>query len=137
MGEILTCGRMNQEAPFAFQLLKLDIEIEFKEEGLIFKEKQYLEPGSASQQQLGLYAQFTHQASLYVFNNHWDHGSLTAELTEVLNHYPGVELSWGITPSWKYGTIVKILGTKAEELVKVLNQLKEKILQKKSADSYE
>ncbi|WP_158798493.1 urease accessory protein UreD [Pedobacter sp. L105] len=137
LGEIITCGRTKQEEPFAFSLLKLDIEIEFKEEGLIFKEKQHLEPGAASQQQLGLYAQFTHQASLYIFNNRWDHVSLTKELTGFLSEYNGTELSWGVTPSYKYGTIVKLLGTKAEELVKLLDQLKEMLLQKKSAESYE
>lgn len=128
MGEIITCGRKNQEDPFAFDLLKLDLEVMFEGDGLIFKEKQYLAPNEVSLSQMGLYSAFTHQASLYVFNNQLDHTILTAELLALLNDYP--HLSAGVTPSWKYGTIVKVLGTKAEELVNLLNALKEIIVQR-------
>ena len=128
MGEIITRGRKNQEHPFAFHLLKLDVVVIFEGDGLIFKEKQHLAPNEVSLSQMGLYDTFTHQASLYIFNNHWDHITLTAELLEILNGYPG--LSAGVTSSWKYGTIVKVLGTKAEELVNLLNKLKEQIVQR-------
>lgn len=126
IGEILTCGRLSQEHPFAFELLKLDFEVIFLGEGLIYKERQHIIPVETNSQQMGLYHTFTHQASLYVFNNRWNHALITEELREILLLYP--HLAAGVTPSWKYGTVVKVLGYKAEELVQLLTILKDKVV---------
>jgi urease accessory protein len=119
-GEILTCGRkLNGEV---FQLLKYHnlTEIYFNQK-LIIKENLLIQPLLVNPSLTGQLENYTHQASLIILDESINTTIIKEEIAVLLSAVNDIDS--GITNAPVNGIIVRILGTKAEQLFQLLQTI--------------
>lgn len=120
MGEIITCGRIFLKERFQFDYYRSRTDI-FYNGKLIFCDNQQLFPDSDSMHRTGMYEGFTHQASLFIFSDKLALKEIQERLFSRLETYTQIEAGLSLTD--QHGLVVRILGTKAEQLFSILQEL--------------
>jgi urease accessory protein len=113
MGEVFTCGRKLNGEIFKFSSYHSMTEI-FKNKKLVVKENLLIRPAITDVLSIGQLEGFTHQASLIYLDENYQQAEITQKLHEWLSAQEGI--IFGITAAPINGSIVRILGTKAEQL---------------------
>lgn len=125
-GEIITCGRMLNEEVFRMKQYRNLVNVYYKER-LMIRENVLIQPDLIAPLEMGLLEGYTHQASLLYWNDLEDLTATSNLLYELFGSLPDVCFGVSTTPG--YGLIVRILGSKAEQLYKYLHEIQQVILQ--------
>ena len=120
LGEILTSGRTAQDELFQFDYYNNIIDV-YLEQKLIFRDNQRLCPAEQNLTSIGFYENFTHQAVLLIFGTELPLKIFLEQLNEHLKPYENIESA--TTLITQHGILVRILGTKAEQLFQILHKL--------------
>lgn len=117
--EIISCGRYKRNEIFSFNSFKSRTKI-FYDGKLIFMDNTVLKPSEQKLNSIGLYARFTHQANFIIVSN-----SVSEEFKDLiyklLSEYDDVD--FGVSMSFKFGIIVRILGNGSEKLMDITDKL--------------
>ena len=119
-GDIITSGRVDQDELFQFDHYNAFIDV-FLSKKLIFRDNQRIKPSEQNLTTMGLYEGFTHQALLLVCGTDVSLKPLLEKINTALQGYEGIEAA--VTLTAHYGVLTRILGTKAEQLFLILNEL--------------
>lgn len=119
-GDIITCGRKLNGEIFEFSKYHAITEV-FVENRLVIKENICLIPDEMTVNAIGQLEGFTHQASLIFLAGGKDFGALTREATLFMETQS--EIIFGITAAPVSGLLVRILGSKSEQLMNCLKTL--------------
>jgi urease accessory protein len=122
--EIITCGRMGHEIDFGFDYF-CNLTSVYYENRLIFKDNQQLFPSKIPLQTMGLYADYTHQATI-LFLGEVFHSKLVRDKI-VAFFEPIKELNVGVSLLEKHGIVVRLLGKKAEFIYETITLLSKEI----------
>lgn len=117
--EIISCGRYKRNEVFSFKSFKSRTRI-FFDGKLIFMDNTVLKPSEQKLNSMGLYGQFTHQANMIIVNKNINEKFKTS-LEELLCEYEDID--FGVSISFKFGIIVRILGNGSEKLIDITDKL--------------
>lgn len=123
--DIFACGRVKRGERFAFREYKNCLKVYCQDE-LVLLDRQVLMPGSRDLEGIGFFEGFTHQAALAFIHDGFER-QLTDRLFDTLKEYADIES--GLTEIKKCGLMVRILGHSAEHLSRVIDDLKQTLLQ--------
>jgi len=123
--DIFACGRVKRGERFAFREYKNCLKVYCQDE-LVLLDHQVLLPGSQNLEGIGFFESFTHQATLAFIHDGFDR-QLPDRLFDILKEYADIE--FGLTEIKKCGLMVRILGNSAEHLTRVIDDLKQPLLQ--------
>ncbi len=123
--DIFACGRVKRGERFAFSEYKKCLKVYCQDE-LVLLDRQVLLPGSQDLEGIGFFEGFTHQATLAFIHDGFDR-QLPDRLFDILKEYADIES--GLTEIKKCGLMIRILGHSAEHLSRVINNLKQPLLQ--------
>jgi urease accessory protein len=119
-GEILTCGRKENDEIFSFNSYHNTIDI-YMDERLIIRENLLMKPSLINPSYIGQLEGYTHQASLICLKPTTQLSQLVDAIYEALLNE--VDISFGVSTTHHQGIIVRILGYTAQQLHKVLKKV--------------
>jgi len=121
--DVFACGRARRGERFEFREYKNCTKVYYQGD-LIFFDHQVFMPGCRDLEGIGCFEGYSHQATLAFFYDNLN-DQLLERLYDILKETCDVE--FGLTKTKKFGLLVRILGTSADYLVKVLLDLKQEI----------
>ncbi|SFR14575.1 urease accessory protein [Desulfoscipio geothermicus DSM 3669] len=121
--DVFACGRVKRGERFAFREYKNCNKVYYQGD-LIFLDHQVLMPSCQNLEGIGCFEGYTHQATLAFFYDNFDE-QLLERLYDILKKTCDIE--FGLTETKRFGLIVRILGSSADYLFKVLFDLKQEI----------
>jgi urease accessory protein len=122
--EIITCGRMGHETDFGFDYFCNLISV-YYENRLLFKDNQQLFPSKVPLQTMGLYADYTHQATVLFIGEAFCSKLIRDKIAAFFE--PIKELNVGISLLEKHGIVIRLLGRKAEFIYETIDLLSKEI----------
>lgn len=126
-GEVLTCGRKYYGEGEEFQFKKLTSYTRIYLDGtLIFKDRLYMEPKKMDLTTMGQWEGFTHQATIFIYDQQLEEDHLLELLEEALVNEEEVE--HGITTTVGGGVVIRIVGQGAEQLYNISKRFEYSIL---------
>lgn len=120
-GEILTCGRKLNGEIFTFSKYHSLTNV-YVNDRLVIKENLLMQPGQIPVHVIGQLEGFTHQASMIFLQENAAVKSLQEEMINLLSEVPGIE--FGVSSAPVNGLIIRLLGSGAEQLFGLLQQIK-------------
>jgi urease accessory protein len=126
-GDILTCGRKLNEEEFQFTKFQSITEL-YMHERLIFKDNFLIEPSLCNYNGIGQMEGFTHQANYIYINDRdlsWKGSEYQRQMgMKVLEYLSSQDsIIYGLTALQYCGLSLRILGYKAEQLQKTLQEV--------------
>ncbi len=118
--EIISCGRKQNNEVFQFKFYHSITDILFKGR-LVVRENLVLLPQQMNLSVIGQLEGFTHQASMLCWNEMVDKEALTKVIVERMNVEEGI--TFGVSALPLNGLLLRVLGNKAEQLFKLLQEL--------------
>jgi len=108
-GEVITCGRKlyGEGEVFEFKEFKNYTRI-FLDGHLIFKDRLYMKPSEMDLTTMGQWEDFTHQATIFIYDQQLEEDHLLELLEKALKDDEGVE--YGITTTVGGGIVIRIVG---------------------------
>lgn len=125
-GEIITCGRKLSGEQFRFSKLHILTDV-FLNDKLIIKENLLVEPGKNNIAAVGHWEGYTHHASLLFISNTESLSRLMEEVNGLLTNTKNI--MYGISLAPVNGLVIRILGTKGEQLFDCLKTISLLLLQ--------
>lgn len=126
-GEIITCGRKlyGDGEVFEFNRLSNYTRI-YLDNQLIFKDRLYLDPKELDLKQMGQFEGFTHQATIFIYDQNLEEDHLFELLEKAVAGDEAVE--YAITTTVGGGILVRIVGDGGEQLYKITKRFEYSIL---------
>lgn len=126
-GEIITCGRKlyGDGEVFEFNRLSNYTRI-FLDGQLIFKDRLYLDPKELDLKQMGQFEGFTHQATIFIYDQNLEEEHLFELLEKAVEGDEAVE--YAMTTTVGGGILVRIVGDGGEQLYKIAKRFEYSIL---------
>ena len=119
-GEVLTCGRKLNGERFSFSMYHNITEI-FLQGRLVVKENLLMQPLMVDPSSIGQLEGFTHQATLILVSEKISVKQMIEEMRKLL--IGETEIVFGVSELQVNGLIVRILGSKAEQLFQLIRKL--------------
>jgi len=119
-GEVITCGRKLNGEVFHFCKYHSVTNI-FVDNRLAIRENMLIVPASVDITAMGLWEGFTHQASLIYVDETIAMEESIQQINAYLSQQPGIV--YGVTAAPVKGLVVRLLGTKAEQLFNCLKEM--------------
>lgn len=117
--EIISCGRYKRNEIFSFKSFKSRTKI-FYEGKLLFMDNTVLIPDEQQLNSIGLYDKFTHQANIIIVSECVNE-NLKMALVKLLDQFQDID--FGVSMSFKFGIVIRILGTGSEKLVDITESI--------------
>lgn len=124
-GEVITCGRKLYGEVFEFKRLMSHTEI-FVDDELIFKDKILFEPKVTDINALGQLEGYTHQATLFTYQNEISEDEMYEFLLESVKDQE--EIEFGLSTTLMDAVVIRIVGNSGEQLYKILKKIEDNIL---------
>ncbi len=121
--DILACGREKSGERFQFKDFRNCLRVHNNNE-LIYLDHQRYIPGCHELEGIGFFEGYTHQATLGYFCDHLP-DNLCDELYAILSKIKGID--FGVSKTYKYGVVVRILGCGGDRLEKILACIRNKV----------
>lgn len=126
-GEIITCGRKLYGEGEEFEFNKLSNYTRIYLDGkLIFKDRLYLDPKEMDLRTLGQFEGFTHQATIFIYDQNLEEDHLLELLETALKDEEDVE--YAITTTVGGGIVIRIVGQGGEQLYNISKRSEYSIL---------
>lgn len=119
-GEIVTCGRKLSGEEFRFTHFQSRTDV-FWHKKVIFIDHLLLSPNTMTLQSLLHYEGFTHQATLFFFDEHLSMPTLIDSIYELVKE--DSTLAFGISQTAHHGLLMRFLGTGGEQLYTLLHRI--------------
>ena len=117
--EIISCGRYKKNEVFSFKSFKSRTKI-FYDDKLIFMDNTVLIPKEQQLNSIGLYGKFTHQANMIIISEKVDE-NFKMSLVKLLDQFQ--DINFGVSMSFKFGILIRILGSGSEKLIDVTESI--------------
>lgn len=117
--EIISCGRYKRNEVFSFKSFKSRTKI-FYGDKLLFMDNTVLIPDKQQLNSIGLYDKFTHQANIIIVSEKVDE-NFKMSLVKLLCQFQGID--FGVSMSFKFGIVVRILGNGSEKLIDITESI--------------
>jgi urease accessory protein len=119
-GEVLTCGRKLSGEEFQFSKYHTITTI-FLNNRLVIKENLLIQPSLVDVNSMGQFEGYTHQASLIYLNENVNIHTTITEIHKCLTTYK--DICFGVSALPINGVILRLLGSKGEQLHEILKQV--------------
>lgn len=117
MKEILSCGRAARGERFAYRFYHNHIKVMLGDE-MIYLDNTRYEPSRCKMEGFGMYEGYSHMGSLLIFGK-----EITDEWLSVVREKLYGNLEGGVTRLRKNAAVVRVLGNRAEQQEKLLEEL--------------
>ncbi|MBP2032337.1 urease accessory protein [Clostridium algifaecis] len=117
--EIISCGRYKRNEIFDFDSFISKLKI-FYNDKIVFMDNTFLKPEEQEIKSIGLYGEYTHQANMIIIGKRVDE-KLRIKYMSILKSYTNIE--FGISLSFKFGMIIRILGKNSEHLIEITDAI--------------
>jgi urease accessory protein len=121
-GEILTCGRKLNGEQFLYRLYHNTTDV-YKNDQLVIRENQYVEPATMDLMAMGQLEGYTHQGTLTYLHHDADMEWCKTKIIELLQKEKEIVFGVSLTPT--NGLIIRVLGQRAEQMYKCFNEIAE------------
>lgn len=123
--EIISCGRYKRNEVFSFKSFKSRTKI-FYQNKLLFMDNTVLIPQEQQLNSIGLYDKFTHQANMIIVSEKADE-NLKMLLVRLLDQFEDID--FGVSISFKFGIVIRILGKGSEKLIDITEKVYYKLIE--------
>lgn len=128
MVEILSCGRIAHQEQFAYRRFSSRVEIR-RNNALIYRDNTLYEPDKMPMSGLGMYEGYTHMANVFLSTsgNAKTQSNLQTQIWELLEQAEGDtngSITGGITSLAEGDLAIRLLGSSAQELQNICEQVK-------------
>lgn len=124
-GEVITCGRKLYGEEFVFKRFLSHTEV-FVDNELIFNDKLLFEPGKLDVNSMGQLEGYTHQATLFAYQDDLSEDEIYQGLLESVEFEEDIE--FGLSAALKGALVIRIVGNSGEQLYKILKKIEDHIL---------
>lgn len=124
-GEVITCGRKLYGETFVFKRFLTHTEV-FVDNELIFNDKLLFEPQILDVNSMGQLEGYTHQATLFAYQNDLSEDEMYENLLESIKGEEEVE--FGLSTTLKDAVVIRIVGNSGEQLYKIIKKIEDNIL---------
>ena len=126
-GEIITCGRKLYGDGEVFEFNRLSNYTRIYLDGkLIFKDRLYLDPKEMDLKTLGQFEEYTHQATIFIYDQQLEEDHLVELLEKAL--VDEEETEFGVYTTVGGGIIIRIVGNSGDQLYKIAKKFEYSIL---------
>ncbi|MFD1615307.1 urease accessory protein UreD [Gelatiniphilus marinus] len=124
-GEVITCGRKLYGETFVFKRFLTHTEV-FVDNELIFNDKLLFEPEKLDVNTMGQLEGYTHQATLFAYQNDLSEDEIYESLLENAEFEEDIE--FGLSTTIKDAVVIRIVGNSGEQLYKIIKKIEDHIL---------
>lgn len=117
--EIISCGRYKRNEIFSFKSFKSKTKVIYDDK-LLFMDNTVLIPQEQQLNSIGLYDKFTHQANMIIVSKKVNE-NLKLSLVKLIDQFQDID--FGVSMSFKFGIVIRILGKGSEKLIDITESI--------------